>query len=431
MFGVENLVYSKLYGFLAQVTAVYTWWNLLESLCPRTKSVLRINLDETAVKVWMAPGKGLIARSSLSVVRGARCVSPATRKQQRACLTHVAFVCDSPSIQVHLPHVIIGNDAVLPLYIQREIEPQLFSNVYLVRRKSAWVDAGYMAVIIALLGEILKPFLGTVQPILLMDALPAHIAPKVFRAAARCGIWVVVVPAKLTWLVQPADTHAFYKYKMYLKKRYLEARARSAEGELQLREVLMAMNDGVRYVFQAHEWSKAFDENGFGHQQRLLRTSVAQEAGLTWPVVIPSNVPNLRQLRSIWPSGVDVPLDDVFAPFLTSPDDVAPIDAVQRAAHHAAPRGAQPLPEPESWVERLRPRRSASFVFPPVYEVDEDSPARDPGAASSAACPMQGAALPPAPARADRAPRRVARPIAASRRWAPPSAPPRLERTAS
>ena len=196
---------------------MYTWWNLLESLCPRTKAVLRINLDETAVKIWMPPGKGLIARPSIHVVRGPRCISPATRKQQRACMTHVAFVCDNPSIQVHLPHVIIGNEAVLPLYIQREIEPQPFSNVYLVRRKSAWVDAGYMAVIIKLLGAILKPFLGIVQPILLMDALPARVAQTVFRAEARCGFWVVVVPAKLTWLIQPADTHAFYTYKLYFK----------------------------------------------------------------------------------------------------------------------------------------------------------------------------------------------------------------------
>ena len=50
----------------------------------------------------------------------------------------------------------------------------------------------------------------------LVGVLPAHLAAKVFRAATRCGIWVLVVPAKLTWLIQPADTHAFYKYKMYL-----------------------------------------------------------------------------------------------------------------------------------------------------------------------------------------------------------------------
>ena len=164
----------------------------------------------------MRPGKGLITEAIGHAMRSEKRHSPATRKQQRGCLSHIAFVCDRPEIQPHLPHIIIGNEAVLPLYIQREIQPQLFRNVFLVRRKSAWVDKDYMAVIIKLLGELLKPFLGAFQPILLMDALPAHLAAKVFRAATRCGIWVLVVPAKLTWLIQPADTHAFYKYKMYL-----------------------------------------------------------------------------------------------------------------------------------------------------------------------------------------------------------------------
>lgn len=366
-----------------------------------------MNLDETAVKTWMAPGKGLIAKPMLSVGRRGRRVAPATRKQQRGCVSHIAFVCDNPDIQPRLPHVFIGNAAVLPVYIQREIEPQLFSNVFLVRRKSAWVDAGYMVEIMKLLGAILAPFLSNFQPILLMDALPAHLAPKVFRAAARCGIWVVVVPAKLTYLIQPADTHVFYKYKMYLRRRYMEAMASSAEGALELRAVLMAMNDGVRYVCQAHDWSKAFDENGFGHKQRLVRQSVILAAGLELPLAVPASVPTLAQLQSLWPKGKDVPLEAVFAPFLTPP----PVLANSRTAQNIAP----PDLAPDSWSERLRPRRSGSFVFPPVYEVDADSPTRGIGAADSGAWPMVEAAQPPVPAHTPRIQRWVPRPIAASR----------------
>jgi len=36
---------------------VYQWWNYLESLCPTGKTILRLNLDETAVKTYMAPVK--------------------------------------------------------------------------------------------------------------------------------------------------------------------------------------------------------------------------------------------------------------------------------------------------------------------------------------------------------------------------------------
>ena len=296
------------------------------------------------------------------------------------------------------------------------METRMFSNVFLVWRKSAWIDAHYMAAIINLLGAMLVPFLDRFQPILLMDALPAHLAPEVFRAAARAAIWVVIVPAKLTWLIQPADTHAFFKYKMHLRRHYMRAMSRSPEGRLQLREVLKAMNDGVRYVFQAQDWSKAFAENGFGHKQQFLRQSVVQSAGLRLPLSIPSAMPTLMQMRSIWPGGRDVPLNDVFAPFLASTKKSATSFAVAEDIHGAAHHVPAPVPNAESWSERLRPRRSGSFVFPPVYEVVGDSPARDVSASSSAAWPPPAAAQPAAVARSPQRLRRVARPIAASRR---------------
>ena len=360
------------------------------------------------MKTWMAPGKGLVTKPLPKTSRGCKRIASATRKQQRGCLSHVAFVCDRPEIQPRLPHVLIGNRSVLPAYVQREVEPQLMRNVFLVRRKSAWVDANYMVKIIELLGTILAPDLNRFQPILLMDALPAHTAPKVFRAAARFRIWVVIVPAKLTWLIQPADTHVFYKYKMYLKKRYAEAVACSQEGALNLREVLLAMNAGVRYVCQARDWSYAFDDNGFGKQQQLLRTSIADAAGFELPLSMPAAIPNLWQLRSIWPAGSDVPLDAVFAPILSSPRHRQPSSAAQPAP--------APIPAEAPWRERLRPRRSSSFLSAPAPAEDAAPSLHDTfSGAGQEACPARGAATEAAAANRARSRRPAPQPIAASR----------------
>ena len=390
----------------AQVLAVYQWWNYLVSLCPSDKTVLRLNLDETAVRLYQSPAKGLMFRPLHGEKRRKRRISQASRKQQRACITHVAIVCDNPEIQARLPHVIIGNHSVLPLYVLREIEPQLRRNVFLVRRKSAWVDASYMVTIIELLGKILKPFLPKFQPILLFDALSAHLAPKVFRAAAKENIWLIVVPGKLTWLIQPADTHVFYKYKMFLRRRYMEAAAKSEDGAVHLRSVLQSINDAVLLIFQAQEWSRAFDENGFGEQQRKVRTSILDAAGLDGPVSILPAIPTLLQFQNIWPAGAEIPLDAVFAPFLRPP-------------HGEAPRSIRvnpdtPNSQPESWLQRLRPRRSTS-------DVGAQAQAAAPSSLPSA---VQGAGLPPCPAPAvpapppahqRRLPLRAARPIARSR----------------
>ena len=41
-------------------------------------------------------------------------------------------LCDRPEVQPQLPRVIIGKEAVVPKYIQQEIEPQLSQHVLLV-----------------------------------------------------------------------------------------------------------------------------------------------------------------------------------------------------------------------------------------------------------------------------------------------------------
>lgn len=390
-----------------QVTAIYQWWKFTELLCPAGKTILRLNLDETAMRTWMHPGKGLMCKPGPTEPRRLRRFTPASRKQARGCLTHVAIICDRPEIQIHLPHVLIANESVLPLYIQRDVEPQLHRNVFLARRKSAWVDAAYMVKIIQLLGTILKPFLGEYQPVLLMDALGAHITDTVFRAATRFRIWVLIVPAKLTWLLQPADTHLFYRYKMHLKKCYREAMARSPDGALDLRHVLLAMNDAVRYVCQAHDWSKAFNHNGFGQHQRLVRRSIVEAAGFTTPMSVPSILPNLAQFRSIWPAGVEVPLDAVFSPILAPPQPSVP-------SAQGAPRMPQASHEEVPWSERLRPRRSGSFVFPPVHGGAASSPSDSLESATPEPWPVMD--MPPSALLGQHQARaRPARPIAASR----------------
>ncbi len=60
-----------------------------------------------------------------------------------------------------------------------------------------------------------------------MDALAAHIAEPVLRAASDAGIWVIFVPAGMTHLLQPLDTDVFAAYKRRLRQIYAEHRVDS------------------------------------------------------------------------------------------------------------------------------------------------------------------------------------------------------------
>ena len=323
---------------------------------PNGKKVLSINLDETAVRAFPGAVKGLVSLSP----KMKRCrrigvhAQPASRSQQRSCLTHVACLCDVPEIEAVLPHFFIGNESVLPLYVQRSVTPSLAKNVFLLRRKSAWVNGDIMVTIVKTIAMILKPYQHQYQPILLWDALKSHLSPSVLRAAGARGIWTIVIPAKITWLLQPADTHAFAKYKAYLRRAYLNFALASSDGRVGVEQILKAMNEAVRYVFRGNRWSESFTGNGFGRKQTNVRASIWAHLGLETPTDVPHTLPSLQQFCHIWPQRSDVPIDALFVAF---------------APQHIRPTQAEtPPPQPDhdsqndSWVSRLRPRlkRAAS-----------------------------------------------------------------------
>ena len=182
-------------------------------------------------------------------------------------------------------------------------------------------------------------------------------------------------------------------------------------GVLDLQAVLLAANQAIRFVCQGHDWGRAFDGNGFGQNQLRLRPAIARAAGLSSPLSLPSTMPDLAQFQSIWPAGMDIPLDGVFAPILTPRRIGRPHT---RDAHLV---GRQPQ-EDVPWMERLRPRRSGSFVFP--TQSDTGAVSSSESLESVPAEPWQAVSLsPPALPNPHRTPCRRARPLAAARPSAP------------
>jgi hypothetical protein len=121
----------------------------------------------------------------------------------------VAFICEKPEIQPLLPQVIVGNHATFLVRDLAALQAAAPPNVHLVRQKSAWNNQQLMCRIINMLGLALRGYLAEWQPILLLDCSRVHLHAMVFNRCLANNIWPIVVPAKLTWLLQPCDTHAF------------------------------------------------------------------------------------------------------------------------------------------------------------------------------------------------------------------------------
>ena len=178
------------------------------------------------------------------------------------------------------------------------------ANIRLWRRKSGWVTKPIMVEILKELCHALGELTATHFVVLLLDTAGTHICPVFMRAASRRGIAVHFVPAKLTWLLQPLDTHVFAMLKRYLVQLYRQDVLQSGARATELTARLEAVIKACRKVLQAHAWASAFDANGFSaHAQRQVRQTILEE--LQWQQVpeLPATLPTLQEFVAIFRPG--------------------------------------------------------------------------------------------------------------------------------
>ena len=264
------------------------------------KEPIQLNLDETSVPLVFTKGKGNIV-----VEGGARAwrrtpVQKYTRGEQRMAFTHVGIICDRPEIQPLLPHVIFVAAKNLRLAEWTSLLQDLPSNVYVKRMPKAWNNSQQHCVIIRILGLILRPFLSTLQPMLSFDAARIHLHADVLHELRLARIWYYVIPARLTWMLQPCDTHAFVLYKRWLRRAFQD-RGPPSGGVSLLRQMLGLVIGAIRHVLQGHRWRKAWEQNGLGPDMSMMSSFVREQCG---PLPLPPPLavcPTPAELRLCWP----------------------------------------------------------------------------------------------------------------------------------
>lgn len=313
-----------------QARAVWQWWNCVSAHVAPGRTALRINLDETSVCLHQGRKKGVVFLKRMPRVN-----VPLSRR--RTYMTYVALACDLPAAQRVLPQVIIGNLHTLPAKSMATLRAALPANVTLLRQRSAWNNNLLCSTIIRMIATALAPFADAYQPVIFFDAARCHLKWNVFAACARLGIWPILVPAKMTWLLQPLDTHVFASFKRRVQAAVLRARCSGdLEGNV-LKQVLAALCEAIESVLQRSDWAHAFASNGFGNAQAGISARVLGALCLEAAPEISHARPSVEDLRVCFPKRARVVADKVLAAI--GQNFKAP-----GAAPAALPLGAAPLP---------------------------------------------------------------------------------------
>ena len=300
-----------------QAFATWRWHNFLEAEGIGDKTVVRINMDESCCKLspqvkrgFVALPAGLKSRQFLQIERR----NPL--KLRRSAVTLAAFVSDNDEVNQALPQIIVEAEHVIQAWMTPLLMNDRTDSIFVIRRKSAWLRSDVVVNIINVLGEALKPFGKTCRFVLMLDAAKIHLSKKVVQACTRHGIYLMYVPASMTSLLQPLDTHVFSLYKRYIRREYEEALVNSDSGEISTFAFLKILIAAIENIIQARSWKNAFLQTGFGNQQQGISRSVKMKLELEAVPLIQASLPSLEELHAIYPSNVEPVVDCLFDLFL-------------------------------------------------------------------------------------------------------------------
>jgi hypothetical protein len=303
---------------------------------PEGKTALHLNLDETSVTQFVANLRGNVFVSKKR--RGERCLEPIqriARRRTRAALTHVAIICDDASIQPTLPQILLTNEHAIAKRDVLAIADTLPPNIALWRRKSSWTNTEVMCEILHQLGTALAPHTH-LQPILSLDCASQHLSPRVAAAAAHCGIWIMYIPAGLTWLLQPCDTHLFSRYKRYLGATLQAARTLHPQGDITTFAWIRSITTTIRKVMQGVSWKRAFASDGMSRHQSEVSSYIREALSIKEFPPVPISRPTDDQLACIFPQNNKVESRVLWSPFAPA-HEVAAAVALEDAAARPQP----------------------------------------------------------------------------------------------
>ena len=299
-----------------QATALWRWSNYLQHLDPPEKIRVLINVDETSVRLVPAEGKGHVSNRAYRLLcSGMPLGRNASLAAQRSAITHVTAICDHPEIQTRLPQVVLVGENQFTEGRAYRLRSEAPGSVHLWRQKKAWMTTELMVQYILLLGGCVQEFQTTHRFILYLDALRAHVSPKVLRAASRANLWICVIPSKMTWALQPCDTHVFASYKRLLGEEYQRRSGLTPAGDITWELLFESLWHVVNTLVQGKDWSAAFDSVGIRSQQRALSDRTRRK--LQYPLEPPqvqASLPPLSDFVQIWPKGVRIPIHELFLP---------------------------------------------------------------------------------------------------------------------
>jgi len=294
-----------------------------------------INFDETCIPLIQSSHGGLLVHDAALLQRSPQSLTrDVSRAEMRTNLTYVAFISDDPAIQHLLPQFIIVSKRTLCDAAVVRLKDHMPESCILLRQDKAWVSQNTLIYMFEEISRRLRPLSPDVNIIVYADAYRAHICSRVLRTYGRLYMRFVCIPAGLTWVLQPCDTHLFALLKHHYRIQSEVANMSARRPGVNVVHILTALGAAIDHIMQRTSWSSAFRGLGLCGHQALVSARVRHKLSLPdVPIHLPHGLPSLQQLELIFPRKAAIPIMDVFAFFTVKRRSSESIPITEGIAH--------------------------------------------------------------------------------------------------
>ena len=253
-----------------RAAAFVRWSRWLQGVLGRDRRVVVVNIDETG----MANVKE--GRYGVVVSRGRqRALDNVERADQRylSRCTLVAAIADDAATQAVLPQVFLPRQAAAATPSRAAIQAVVEAGA----PAECWHGSGGF-----LSASLLRQYLTKLRAavrlarpgwrvVIAMDAANSHTNLKVLRHARRLGMHLLLVPARMTWMLQPLDTHVFAVLKRRMRHLVMEQRMAAARGRITSAAVLRCAAIAAREIHSSGDWRRVMARAGLSQSDEALR----------------------------------------------------------------------------------------------------------------------------------------------------------------
>jgi len=273
----SNLPDAKCLGtkeIVSRTVAYLKWIRWVLQVIVNTKRHVVINMDETMMANVNDRKKGVVVDSQRK-----RSLDYGNNAKRRACPRCSLLACISTDneLQKHLPQIFLpkGRNDKKPPEAVRQVFTHAGAPVEGWHGTSGFLCvAGAMCFLTRLRGHV-RRHRPDAQLVLIWDASIAHTNPRVLRHARKLDIVIVLVPGRLTWLLQPLDVYVFVCLKRRARYTLLRERIRHVQANLSIPQQLQCCTEAVRTVLVDQTWGSIMRKCGVSADGQDLSQKLA------------------------------------------------------------------------------------------------------------------------------------------------------------